>query len=715
MNVKKCSKIPCEGSGIEIKKSICAICDPTTQCGLNLYVKDGKIIKVEGDENQPYGQGTLCPKGSATRQYVYHEDRIKTPLRRTGPRGSGEFTPITWEEAYEEIAEKLLTYKKESGAEATAFFSGYTKFYRPWLKRLCHSYGSPNFITESSCCAKAMALAQELVFGAGAGPDMGGGMGCLIIWSANPMNNNPGNARQILAALDRGMKLIIVDPRNTPTTDKAHIHLRLHAGTDGALALAMAHVIITENLYDKDFVDNYSYGFEEYKNYVMEFTPERGEEITGVPAQQIREAARMFATASSGGIMPSAAPVVHNTNGVQNYRAVFSLIGLTGNYAIKGGQMPSKPSFLHGPGLFESRQDEFNQSRPYSEMATRIGADRFPVWTELVSEESQAMMLPQQIRTGKPYPIRAVVGFGMNYRMWPDSNGMAEALKKLDFVVNVELFMTDTCKLCDIVLPACTTVERTEFRCWGNGWVTCTSPAIEPLFESRPDIDIMCDLAKYIAPEDTLLASGFDATMDWILEPSGLTVAELRKHPSGMFVPNPQRTQPKEYVEKGFDTPSGKFEFVSTVLAKHAMPGCDALPVYNPPKYSHVATPELAKDYPFVLSTGCRLPMYVHTRTYRLPWSASLRPNTPSIDLHPTDAQRMGFKQDDTICVSTPTGSVTVSLNVTRVAHEGAVYLYHGHPQADANSLLEWDYLDPISGFPGYKTALCKLEKVIKE
>lgn len=707
--MRKCNKVPGPGSGIEVKKTVCTICDPATQCGLSLYVKDGEIIKVEGDENQPFGQGTLCVKGVSQRQYIYNEERIKTPLRRTGPRGSGEFEPISWEEAYAEIAKNLNGIKAESGAESVVFYSGYTKFYRPWFKRLCHSFGSPNYCTESSACNCAQELAQKLVWGSVGGPDFGGGLKCVLVWSANPFYTNPGRARALQGALDRGAKMIVVDPRHTPTTQRAHIHLRPRPGTDGALALAMANVLITEELYNKEFVEQYTHGFAEYKAYVAEYTPERGEVLTGVSAELIREAARLFAKESPSAVLPSAAPVVHQTNGVQNYRAIHSLVGLMGNFDVPGGQYVGKESFVDCSGLFETREHEFRQSRPYSEMAPRIGDHLYGAWAELVTAECQAMAIPEQLRTGKPYRLRALVGQGMNYRMWPNSDGFAELLKGLDFMVNTDLFMTDTCKLADIVLPACTSSERTEFRCWGNGFATCTSPAIKPLHNSRPDIDIICDLAKYIAPEDTLLASGFDATMDWMLEPSGMTVAELRKHPSGMFVPNPQVQPYRKYLDGGFKTPTGKLEFYSEVLARN---GYDALPAYYPPKQSLESTPELAKDYPMVLNAGSRLPMFVHTRTYRVPWLKSMRPDAPSCDINAQDAQAQGLKQGDTVNIVSPVSAITVKVNITQTGLPGVVHLYHGNSQQNPNNLLREDYLDPISGYPGYKSSLCRLEKV---
>ena len=705
-------KIPAPDTGIEVRKSICTICDPTTQCGLDLYVKDGKIIKVEGSKEHPYSLGTLCSKGAANRQYIYSEDRLKTPLKRTGPRGSGKFKPISWDEALDTIASKFNEIKEQNGPESVVFFSGYTKYFRPYLKRLAHSFGSPNYLTESSTCHQATAMAQKLTFGLPGGPDLKNTK-CLLVWSANPFHTNPGNARAILKGKERGMKLIVVDPRETPTTALADIHLQVRPGTDGALALAMANVIIHEKLHDQDFVANYSYGFEDYREYVQQFTPEKGEELTGVPADKILKAARMYASIKPAAIMPSASPVVHHTNGVQNYRAVFALAGLTGNYDIAGGNFVVPPSFIHIPGLIPTREHEFIQCRPWSEMAPRIGADRFPVWVEMIDEEAQAMHLPSQIRSGEPYPLKALIGFGMNHRMWPDSNGVLESVGKLDFFVNVDIFMTETCKYADIVLPACTSVERSELRCYPMGYIIFTQPAIPPLYDSRSDVEIIYELAARLGLDDPLLKAGYEASVDWILEPSGISVAELKKHPGGMFVPSPMKLPEKKYLKLGFKTLSGRMEFKSKVLEKYeGRPGFEALPVYTPPKYSRESTPELAQEYPFILNTGSRLPMYVHTRTFRLTWTNSLRPNHPAADISPADAARLGIKQDDAIRLSTPKDAIVVKANLTQMVQPGVIHMYHGHSEADVNLLFEGDYLDPLSGYPGFKSALCKVEKV---
>jgi anaerobic selenocysteine-containing dehydrogenase len=430
-------KIPGADTGITVKQSICTICDPQTQCGLDLSVRDGRIIKVEGTKENPHNAGTLCSKGAALRQYVYHKDRLKTPMRRVGPRGSSEFEPISWDEALDTVAARLLEAKAGWGPESVVFFAGYTKWMRPFLHRLAGSFGSPNYLTESSTCFRAMAMAQMLTFGLPGAPDVGNAR-LLLVWSSNPFHTNTSLARGLLDARERGLTIITVDPRVSPMATHSDLHLQLRPGTDGALALAMANVVIAEELYDQGFVAAWTHGFDEYAAYVAGFTPERGEAITGVPAEKIREAARLYAGAKPAAIMPSAAPVVHHTNGVQNQRAVFALAGLTGNYDVRGGNLVDPPSWLYMPGGFASREHEFVHPRPAEEMAPAIGAERFPVWAELV-DEGQSMHLPEQVRTGRPYPLKALLAFGINYRMWPDSEGCRQALASLDFIANVDL------------------------------------------------------------------------------------------------------------------------------------------------------------------------------------------------------------------------------------------------------------------------------------
>jgi len=691
----------------EIKKSICSICNPGTNCGLHLHVKNGKIIKAEGMPEHKNSGGALCAKGAAIRQYVYSPDRVRTPMKRVGEKGSGEFEEISWDEAYSLIAEKFNRLKKEEGPESAAFFVGYTKWVRPFAQRLANAYGTPNYCTESCTCFKAMYMAWKLNYGSVPAPDVANS-NCLLVWSSNPFYSSPPTTDSIFDTKESGMKYIVVDPRLTPLAAVADIHLRLRPGTDGALALGMANVIIGEGLYDKEFAKNHIHGFGEYKEYVSAFTPEKASEITGVPAELIMRAARLYANTKPAALVTSASPVVHHTNGLQNYRAAMLLPALTGNIEAKGGNVSREPTWCEVASGFPSRYLEYiAPKKPWAGQKPRAGSDMFPVWMELTID-AHGGALRQQVISGKPYPITHLMAFGLNHRMWPDSEYTLEALKKLEFFACADIFLTEACKYADIVLPACTSVERSEFKTYGGGYAMYTEPAIEPLYDSKPDAEIIFELAKRLDIDDDLMKMGYEHNLDWVFEPAGLSVAELRKHPDGLTVPV---TPPvyKKYETEGFHTPSGKVECVSEVIKK-LQPSCPPLPAYAPPAQSREATPRLADEYPLILNTGARLPMFIHSELFRLPWTRSLRPD-PAADINKDDASALGIEQGDDIIISTPKGSINVKANISDMALKGTVFMYHGYPEADVNTLIEADYLDPISGFPGFKSLLCKVEK----
>jgi anaerobic selenocysteine-containing dehydrogenase len=284
---------------------------------------------------------------------------------------------------------------------------------------------------------------------------------------------------------------------------------------------------------------------------------------------------------------------------------------------------------------------------------------------------------------------------------------MAAALKKLDFLVDVDIFMTDTAKMADLVLPACTSFERSEFKIYAERYGIYTEPVIEPLGQSRSDTDIIFDLAKRIVPEDELLCSDLDSCVDWMLEPQGLTVADIKGNPAGCYLKGVEAPGYRKYEKNGFATPSGKMEFASSKLADA---GYDALPIYTEPMHSPLSTPELAKDYPLVLNTGSRLPMYVHSRTFRTAWTRNLRPD-PMLDINPADAKERGLVEDDKLSLSPPKGSITLYARLTETVPKGVVAVLHGLPGADVNTVIDGDYRDPISGYPGFKSLLCQVTK----
>ena len=253
------AKIPCEKTGITVKTGICGFCGGS--CPVDVYCKDGKVIKVEGNKSLPTANGRVCVKGAALKQSLYHPDRLLYPMKRIGKRGEGKFERISWEEALKIIAQKLKETKEQYGAKQTLFYAGHPKWFRPQLTELANEYGTPNVGTESSTCAYALMMACQSVFGKGVMMPMPDMARCktLVVWGVNALYSNSVTAGgAFINALKRDMKLIVVDPRCTPTTEHADLHLRPVPGTDGALALGMARVIITEGLQNQEYIDKYT-------------------------------------------------------------------------------------------------------------------------------------------------------------------------------------------------------------------------------------------------------------------------------------------------------------------------------------------------------------------------------------------------------------------------------------------------------------------------
>ena len=697
------AKLPGADTGIEIKKTMCGICSPGLQCGVDAYVKDGVILKLEGTEGFPVSDGRLCARGAAGRQYLYRSDRIQSPMKRTGPRGSGEFAPISWEEALDTIAEKLGKLRAQD-PDSVVWLTGYAKWYRPYLHRLAHSFGTENYLTESSTCHRAEVMSYTATFGAlmRAGVSRAN---TVIAWGVNaPVNAYPlGKA---LAGLrERGGTVVVIDPRMTFSAQKlAALHLRPRAGTDAALAHSMARCILENGWQDQAFIDRYVHGFEEYKAYIWDFTPERAEEICGVPAGDIRRAAELLAGDPTAVIIPSNA-LTHRVNGFNTHRAVLCLTVLLGRVGEPGGYIPDNDSYIHSDGGFCSREAEFiNATRP-RQAKTPVGCGRFPLWSDLV-DEGQAMDLVRHTESGRPYPIRAWACFGVNDRMYPESPSFLAAMDGLDFSFAADIFWTDVCRHADIVLPVCTSYERGEVKCYAGRYVNFTEPAVPPMYDSRPDTEIICELARRLKLGDELLEAGYEACVEYIFEPAGITDwGAVKRSPLPVPVPNASAYEPGSYL-KNIRTPSGKIELYSELAAKYRDRGLSPLPLYLPA--------ENPTEYPLTLISGARLPHTLHSRLHEVPWLRAMRPE-PAADINPADAGPLGIAQGDDILLETAAGAIRLKANITEVTNAGEVQMIHGYREANVNRLIPRDHLDPYTGFPGYKQVACRVRKAVAE
>ncbi len=359
-------------------------------------------------------------------------------------------------------------------------------------------------------------------------------------------------------------------------------------------------------------------------------------------------------------------------------------------------------SYAHSIGGYETKEPEFSTETYPKDGPLPIGCERFPLWHR-VTGEMQACDLPRAILTKKPYPLRALYAHGMNMRMFAGSQDMAEALKSLEFFVDADLFLTDSTKYADIVLPVCSSVERGEFKVYGGGMAQYTEPVIAPLYQSRRDDEVILDLARRLGVSDPLLLGTVDDCIRYMVRNTPIDLDALKAHPE-----YPQKIPGVEIVpvgQHGFDTPTGKFELDATLIKELNAGGLDSLPTYRCSEDD--ADPA---EFPLILSTGIRIPGGLHSRLHDCPSARSLRPE-PTADISHDDADALGIQPGDKIRITTGNGSVLIRANPTNIIPRGMVSLYHGYRNADANSLLSYEHRDPYSGFPGYRCIRCKLEK----
>ncbi len=687
----------------------CDMCNQVPKCGIKAYVRDGVITRLESRTNYP--NDPICAKGMSLLQEEYHPSRLLYPMKRTTPKSTDDpkWTRISWDEAYETIAKKLNEIKARDGADKVLFMTGDPKEMRPPLQRLAYTFGSPNYGTESSTCARATATAATLVFGfSGTGAAPTAQTKTCLIWSKNPAWSGPYDMWKLLDAKERGTKFIVVDPRFTPTVrNLADIHLQLRPGTDGALALGMINVMIDEALYDNDFVTRWVYGFEDLKAYVKDFTPDKVEKITWVPAEKIAQAARLFATNKPGTWIGSASPTVHSTNAGQNHRAILSLFALSGNLDIPGGwTLATNP--------LPTADSAFNRYREVGVKLAdkRADAKAFPVWAE-INDEIQVNLIPEYVKEGK---IKAGLFFGVNAMMWPQSHEYQQAFKSMEFIAAADYFVRPwTHNFVDIILPAATALERMAPLAVFGRQVFHRDPIVKPQGEAKEDWQIIFDIGTKLGYGKEFWNGSVEAGLNFILEPINTTVEKLRANPEMVVtIPSPGPEQYKKYElgllrsdkKPGFNTPTGKVEIASQVLKKY---GLDPLPVYKEPLESPMSTPDLAKKFPLILNTGSRLPFFTHSKLRELPWLREIMPD-PVVRLNPQDATKRGIKPGDDVLVETSLGNIKVKAEVTNLVMPGVIDIFHGWQNANVNNLIARKF-DPITGYPPFKEGLCEVRK----
>jgi anaerobic selenocysteine-containing dehydrogenase len=693
--------------GSKIVKSACYSCNMCCEVLVFIDEETGKILKVEGDPESPISRGLLCTKGLASRDLVYNPGRLRYPLKRVGERGEGKWERISWEEALDRIAEKLLRYRELYGLEGVAFLQGTIRGWSRVYSRLANAFGAVNHGAAGwAQCLWPRLVENTVTFGA-TYTEVADfeNTHCMLVWGTNPASTWPYFASQIMDARQRGAGLIVVDPYLSETAAKADIWLQLRPGTDTALALAMLHVIITEELHDRTFIEKWTVGFDRLKEHIGGYTPEWGEAITKVPAALIRKAARLYANAKPSAIYRCVSlDMVHDS--IQACRAVSILAAVTGNIGIPGGNVTVSQ---RGETSQNSHTFIGDDLLPADKIPLRRGFDEFPLLCDKLSPVPTAHMptLWETIATDKPYPVKAALIFGSNALIsYSNTPRVEEAMRKLEFIAVCDLFLTPTAQMADIVLPASSWLERDNLISSFQVCPTYTiaqQKAVE-LPEARSDVDIVCALAGKLG-----LAKHFwndsGELYDSLIEPTGLTFQEF-KEKKRIFAPLVYR----QFEKNGFKTPSGKVELYSSLLEKNH---CAPLPTYTESFVSPSDGPGPTAKYPTILTTGWRQPVYRHTENRENPLLREIAPQ-PGLLIHPDTAGRLGISEGDPVTIETGTGSATLFAVLTLGIHPDVVQATPGwRGKANINRVIPWDRFAEGIGSVPMRGILCRVRKDI--
>jgi anaerobic selenocysteine-containing dehydrogenase len=691
--------------------TFCDGCNEVPFCGIKFHKKGDVVTRIESWPEFP--ASPICSKAYATLQRLYNPNRLKYPMKRTNPKDSTDpgFMRISWDEAYEMIVGHLKRIKEEYSPHAVFFYVGDPKEPRAAVQRLAATYGSVNYGCESStACRRAAQLAELVTYGF---PTMGNlptpETASMLIWGTNPAySGQPFMCHGHLAdAKERGVKFIVVDPRKTPTvTTLADIHLQPRPATTAAIAAGIMHVIFKDGLHDKQFCDKWIHGVNELKEYVKTFTPEKVEGITWVPAKKIVDAARLYATHRPGGMMTSAQGTTHDLNATNNHRAILMIPAICGYVDVPGGIVKPTHPLVEMEGPWAEGPPKFCLREKMNEMKDqRLDLKAFPVWAEEMFEV-QTNHLVEWIREGR---VKALLSWGLNTMIWPQSHEYQEAIGSLKFAMAVDYFFRpQTHHFVDLLLPAAMNYERLAPFAFFGRQIFGRTP-VKPLGECKEDWQIALEIGTRLGFSDIFFNGDVEWACNDIMGMWNLRYDDLRKNiQKGIVLPTEGPELYRKYEtgqmrtdgKQGFPTPTGKIEAFSTALERHGYP---ALPEYKEPMPT-------TNDYPLILISGSRLPYITHSKWREdAPWLLELQ-REPFLTINPNDAKQRGIEKGDIVVIKTPWGEMRVKAKPTKIVPRGIVAMMHGWAGSNVNELIPREF-DPISGFPPYKEVVCAVIK----
>jgi anaerobic selenocysteine-containing dehydrogenase len=672
-------------------------------CSLIVGVKDNRIVKVKGDPEGFLNKGYTCVKGTVSHERLTHPDRLKSPLKRIGDRGEGRWKTISWDEAINEICENFNRIKDAYGAKGVAFCQGMPKGLELFvLTRLANTFGSPNVVGPQDVCHAPREISGLHTCGFYPIADFHHPSKTVVLWGSNVTSTNEEGAicSLLLKQLKNGTELIVIDPRKTELAKKAKFWLQIRPGTDNALALAFLNVIINEKIYDADFVENWTFGFDDLSHHIQQYSPEKMSEVTWIPPDLIREAARFYAHSRPAAIQWGN-PIEQTVHNFDAARALVCLMAICGNLDIAGGNVKAAEPKTIPFGKFV-RADRIPSKRKemipaYHQTSPKLMTVPPGLFSEAVLEEF-------------PYPVKAVYIHGTNPLVThADSRKTFAAYMKLDFIAVADIFMTPSASMADIVLPAATHFEFNDIGHFGlgHGYILARPKVVDPPEECWPDIKILNELGKALTSEEYWY-DDYEKLLDEVLEPSGFRYAQFvaQGHLKGS-------EQFQKYLSAGFKTPSGKVELSLSQAEKlklSALPGFSGLPDKD------------HEDFPLVL-TSAKSRFYLHS-SYR--WLKPLREKRkhPTAQIHPETAGKLGIKDGDEIIIETRNGEITQIAKVTDAIHPKVINAAYGwwFPEAKSESQYDWKTanfniltsMEPLGkefGTPNLKGIGCRIRR----
>jgi anaerobic selenocysteine-containing dehydrogenase len=662
-----------------------------------VHVQDGRAVRVMGNPDQPVTRGFLCVKTNHYLERVYSPDRVLYPMRRTGPKGSGQFARISWDEALAEIAARFQAISLEYGAEAILPFSyagtiGLLQ-YGSMDRRFFHRLGASRLAR--TICSAAGEAGMFATNGAKMGPDPEDMVNAklIVVWGVNVISSNVHQWPIIQAARRNGAQLVVIDPYRYRAAREADWHISPRPGTDAALALGIMNVLIAEDLLDHDYIERYTLGFDQLKERVWEWTPERAAEVTGVPAAEIRRLAHLWHE-SRPGVLRVGYGLQRHTNGGETVRAIAMLPALTGHWRDAGG------GFL----LSNSSSYGFNE-------AALKRPDLMPA---PIPREINMIELGKALTEVSEPPVKALFVYNTNpANTAPNQMKVLEGLSREDlFTVVHEQLFTDTCRWADIVLPATTQLEHLDLMSsYWHLYLQLNEPAIDPLGEAIPNTELFRRLAAAMGfaepcfrdSDADLIRQALDTRSPYL---AGITLERLQQEPIIKV-----NRAPAPFAEGGFQTPSGKVEFYSAALAgaEH-----DPLPSYVPPAESPDGSPELFRTYPLQLVSPAAH-HFLNSSFANLGSMMQLE-KAPTLYLNPVDAEARGLISGDWVRVFNERGSVRLQVQTGDWSRPGVaitptIWWSRFMPDGVGINALTTDRPSTLGGGASFHTNLVQVEK----